>query len=283
MLGRVFNIQPFSIHDGDGLRTVVFMKGCNLRCYWCHNPESHDRERSMQFFAHKCIRCGECAKVCPAGDGRTTALFTDRCIKCGRCADVCWSEARVAAGYDISAEELFGKLRKDREIFRRSGGGVTFSGGEPLLQAQFVAEVMRRCREEGISTAVETAACVPWENFEAIEDLCDCLICDIKTMDSGKHREATGAGNERILANIARLAQQKKRLVIRTPVIPGFNDTPEEILRIRDFVSSLGEDIRYGLLAFHGICVGKYESLNREFQAKDLPDADIAELEKLLR
>lgn len=282
MVGKIFNIQPFSIHDGEGLRTVVFMKGCNLRCFWCHNPESQESITTIQYLKHKCIGCKACYKVCPMGNDEKTALFTKECIRCKACVDACWNEAKVAVGYELTAEELFEQVIKDRQIFLNTGGGITFSGGEPLLQADFIAEVMQLCKGAGVSTAIESAVCVPWQQIEKVIDVCDYVICDLKLMDTNKHRQATGVGNEWILENIRKLAQINKPLLIRTPIIPGLNDTPEELLAIKNFIASLEHPVRYELLPFHNICATKYESLNRTFEAAHLSEPDLTELNKLI-
>lgn len=281
LTGKICNIQPFSIHDGPGIRTVVFMKGCNLRCYWCHNPESQERGMTIAFHPHKCIGCGACAEVCPAAVDGKPAFFTDRCLKCGKCAENCFSEAIAAIGEDVTVSGLVKKLEKDKSIFASSGGGVTFSGGEPLLQPDFVAAVMKECQRMGIHTAVETAICVPWENVEKILPYCDFFLCDLKSADSQKHREATGAGNERILENLSRLAKTGKALEIRTPVIPGFNDTEEDIAKIGALVRSFGPGIPHTLLPFHSMCTSKYESQGRRFAAADLEEPSDTKMKQL--
>ena len=272
MIGRICNIQPFSVHDGPGIRTVFFMKGCNLRCFWCHNPESQDSKNTLAFYAHKCIGCGECNKVCPNAQNGIRALQGDACALCGRCAEECFAEAIELIGRDITAEEAARIIIKDKSLLQGSGGGVTFSGGEPLLQPDFVAEVMKMCNAEGIQTAVESALCVPWDNIEKILPYCDIFICDLKHADTEIHKKGTGVGNERIIENLSRLAKTGKLYEVRTPIIPDFNDSDEDVTAINSIVKSLGVDIKHTLLPFHNICASKYESQGRIFGAAELSE-----------
>lgn len=272
MKGRIVSIQPFCIHDGHGIRTTIFMKGCNLRCFWCHNPESQDDGTTMAFHRHKCIKCGECGKVCPKAKDGNVVLFTEDCICCGKCEEVCFAEAIEAIGAEVSVSEVVKRVLRDKNILQASGGGVTFSGGEPLLQADFVAEVMADLRAEKIHTAIETACCVDWSRFERIMPYCDYFICDLKSADSTKHRDAVGAGNEIIIENLRKLAATGKEMEIRTPVIPGFNDREKDISAIWDIVKSFGREIKYSLLPFHNICDGKYESIGRVFPAAHIEE-----------
>ena len=281
MTGKICNIQPFSIYDGPGLRTVFFMKGCNLRCFWCHNPESQESQSTLAHFPHKCIGCGECAKVCPSAKDGKIALHTKSCILCGNCAKECFADAIELIGQTVTVNESVAIIKKDKDLFQGSGGGVTFSGGEPLLQPDFLSEVMMQCKKEGIHTAVESAVCVPWENIERILPFCDCFICDLKHADPQKHKEGTGVSNERILENLTKLAQTGKLYEIRTPIIPDFNDSEDAVIKIRDIVRGLGTAIRYTLLPFHNICASKYESQGRRFSASDLKEPSLEQMDRL--
>jgi len=176
MIGKICNIQPFSIHDGPGIRTTVFMKGCNLHCFWCHNPESQDSRLTIAFYRHKCIGCGECGKVCPVAKDGKAAFFSKDCILCGKCAEVCFAEAIEAIGTEVTVSQVVDRVLRDKDALISSGGGVTFSGGEPLLQADFVAEAMKLLKAEGIHTAVETAVCVEWSRIEKLLPYCDYFI-----------------------------------------------------------------------------------------------------------
>ena len=266
----VFDIQSFSLHDGPGIRTAVFMKGCSLNCFWCHNPESWNTETELQFYQNKCISCGTCADVCPNKYNEKPAIFTDNCELCAKCALNCYSQAIMQAGYKISVPELMEKLISDRDIFEQSGGGVTFSGGEPLLQANFLLEALQACKKENIDTAVETALCVPWEAVESILPYVDLMICDIKTVDEQKHIAGTGQSNKLILDNIRGICETGANVLFRTPVIPGFNDDAQSMNAIAGFIGTLAGQHKIELLPFHGICSGKYSALNRSFKAEEL-------------
>ena len=244
MIGNICNIQPFSLHDGPGIRTTVFMKGCDLKCYWCHNPEAMNKEKTIVFHSHKCIGCKECLKVCPNAKNDKVAFFFGECEKCGKCAETCFSEALEVIGSDVSSDFIVQKLLCDISVFNESGGGVTFSGGEPLKQADFVAEVMKKCKGNGIHTAIESAMYLPFGEVEKILPYCDYFICDLKSANSQKHLEATGVKNENIIENLRKVALTGKLKEVRTPVIPGFNDTKEDIAAIYNIVKSFGGDIK---------------------------------------
>jgi pyruvate formate lyase activating enzyme len=288
-IGLIFNIQHFSIHDGPGIRTTVFLKGCSLRCYWCHNPESLSRGPDLQFVPSRCIGCGACVEACPnAREGsigadklvqKKTARFTPACVNCGACAETCYAGALSIAGQQYQAEELAELLLKDKKLLASSGGGVTFSGGEPLLQADFISAVFTLLKKEGIHTAIETASNVPWDAFEKVLPLTDLFICDIKAFSEELHRKGTGASNRQILDNLARLSKAGAKILFRIPVIPCYNDTEEAILDIGGFVKSLGQKHPLELLAFHNICAGKYDALGKEFAARDArpPDGEFME------
>ncbi len=277
MVGAIFNVQRFCVHDGQGTRTVVFLKGCNLRCYWCHNPEGMEARPQMRYNAAKCIGCGRCTKVCPAGE--KTALFTEACTVCGKCAEVCYAGAREIVGRTVTAEELAKELAIDKDIFDDSGGGVTLSGGEPLLQADFVQELCCRLKEKGISVAVETAGCVDTQKLLSLVGNFSEVFCDIKSADEEKHRAATGRSNRLILENIRAMSAAGVMLRLRVPVIPGFNDTGEDAAKIAEFVSTLPKIPAVELLPFHGVCVGKYRALGMKYAAegKKTPSQEILE------
>ena len=266
MTGTIYNIQRFSIHDGPGIRTTVFFKGCNLRCLWCHNPESISRRPEVEFYPERCIGCGRCFDACPTHAhilDETGAHRIDRslCEGCLACAGVCYAEALVGVGRQVSAEELLVSILTDRPYYEQSGGGVTFSGGECMTQADFLSEILAACRREGIHTAVDTAGNVPWESFEKVLDHTDLFLYDLKAADSETHRKLTGAGNERILSNLKNLSAAGKRIIVRIPYIPGCNDG--EIEAMADILKALAVE-RVEVMPYHRLGEGKYAALGIE-------------------
>lgn len=219
----VFDIKRSTLSDGDGLRTAIFFKGCNLNCYWCHNPEGKSALPQLAFFADKCTGCGTCQRVCAS---------PDKCEKCFSCALACHSGARRGYGNKYSAEELFSIIALDKHFYTATGGGVTFSGGECMLYADFLASVAKLCYEDGIKVAVDTAGCVPFSEFEKILPYTDLFLYDIKALDEALHIKGTGQSNKLILENLDRLISTGKKITVRVPVIPNFNDG-EELERIK--------------------------------------------------
>lgn len=280
MDGFIFDIQPFSLHDGPGTRTTVFMQGCPLRCKWCHNPESQPFGGAMLYYPARCIGCGACAEACPQGGGLKSVRHTEKCTLCGECADACYAEAVKRSGRTISADALFDEVMRDRDVYARSGGGVTFSGGEPLMQAEFLALVMRRLKAEGIHTAVETSLCVKWESAQAMIGLADLFFVDIKCVTPERHREGVGADNALILENIKRLSAAGAKLILRTPVVPGFNADDGEIAAIGRFIRALPGACSAELLAYHGMCAPKYAALEIEFPCAGTPEPTNDEMER---
>jgi pyruvate formate lyase activating enzyme len=272
--GLVFNIQRFSIHDGPGIRTTVFLKGCSLNCLWCHNPESINPMPQLQRFPQKCIGCGRCVKVCPPNahnlvDGRMV-YSKERCIGCGACAEACYAEALVLAGKTMTVSEVLDEIAKDMSFYQNSNGGVTFSGGEPLLQIGFLEQLLSKCKQQGIHTAVDTAGNVSWECFERTLPYTDLYLYDVKTFGEEHHREATGSSNRMILENLSRLSLLGVAIWIRIPVVPGINDSDEEMAGIFGFLSSLKNIKRIEMLPFHRMGEGKYASLGLVFRAKNI-------------
>ena len=269
---RLFNIQHFSLHDGPGIRTSVFLKGCPLRCFWCHNPESFLPYKQIQFFGGKCSGCGRCALVCPnARDGKRV-LFSSSCSLCGECVRSCWSLALAEVGREVSLGELFEEIASDRDLYEKSGGGVTFTGGEPLMQHEFLYKILKQCKAEGINTALETSLFADYSMLEKLLPFLDYIYCDLKVLDDEKHRVATGVSNERILHNLVGLAGTDKDVTVRIPVVPGFNDNEEDMEASAVWLASLPRVPPVEMLPFHGICVGKYEALDMEYPAAGLSE-----------
>ncbi len=266
MTGKIFNVQRFSLHDGPGIRTTVFMKGCPLRCLWCHNPEGLRAALQLQFFADKCISCGSCKEICDSawsesGDG----IDFTKCTLCGKCVAACPPSARAVCGREITVDELLGEVMADSAFYSKNGG-VTFSGGEPLLQSDFVFMAASEIKKRGYSVAVDTCGAVEWTAFEKVLPYTDLFLYDVKTYSSDVHKAATGMDNTLIKENLKRLDGTGKEIWIRTPVIPGVNASESEMEKIADFVSALRSVTRVTLMPYHSLGKGKYESLGYEYK-----------------
>ena len=268
----ISNIQRFSLDDGPGIRTTVFFKGCNLRCAWCHNPECIVPGPTLQWMAASCTACGRCVGSCPNGvhaldaSGRHT-LDRSRCAACGACVNACPGNALKLLGTSYEPAALLRELLKDQKYYETSGGGATFSGGEPMLHPEYLAAILRLCREAGVSTAVDTAGYVPFSAFETVLPWTDLFLYDVKLRDSARHQAATGMPNGQILDNLGRLLSAGADVWIRTPVIPSYNDDLQELGGIAEFLAGLPgrEHIRLiQLLPYHNYGVGKYAAIGRE-------------------
>lgn len=272
MTGCVLNIQRFSIDDGPGIRTTVFLKGCNLHCQWCHNPESINRNIQIQFYHQKCTKCGDCCVACPSGarfmEGNEVVFNRELCRQCKKCVEVCQSGALMAQGQTMSVNEVVTEVLKDQPFYIHSGGGVTFSGGEPLLQNDFLLELLKASKEYGLHTAIDTAGNVPWSVFTSIMNYVDLFLYDIKLMNNKKHKLVTGVDNGRILENLKMLADNKALIHIRVPVIPGTNDNMAEMKEIAGFLQDIGGVELIELLPYHGLGESKYDSLGEKYNYK---------------
>jgi len=281
----VFNIQRFSLHDGPGIRTTVFLKGCSMSCFWCHNPEGQHPEPELRYFPERCIACGQCVIACPnhaheMHDG-VHVFLREKCELSGKCVETCYSRALQMEGRMMTVAQVMEEVMSDRSFYEASGGGVTLSGGEPALNRDFAREILVQCKHNGLHTAFETCGEVPWTSLEALLPFTDLIMMDLKHIDSDKHQLATGQPNDRILSNARHLALSGKMIVFRTPVVPSVNDSEEEIGQIAMFIRELVElrkgagqngsgEIRYELLAFHKLAAGKYPSLGLEYKAGDV-------------
>ena len=287
--GRVFNIQRFCLHDGPGIRTTVFLKGCSLRCLWCANPESINKDVELGFIAARCTRCEKCAPVCPERAIYSTPdglpqIQRDRCTACGKCVEVCPSEALALYGSEVTAGEGFGIVQRDRKFYQGSGGGVTVSGGEPLLQALFVCALFQLCREAGIHTAVESAGFVSPAVLEAALPLTDYVLFDLKHMDPQTHRTSTGQSNDLILRNACTIAAHGVPVRFRMPLIPGVNDTPRNIEETSAFLRELGGDgARIELVPYHRLGESKYGALDRPYSLAGVAMASPAAVDQARR
>lgn len=279
LTGRIFNIQKCCNRDGRGMRTTVFFKGCGLRCLWCANPEGISFKPEITLNPVNCMGCGFCLKKCPNG-----AVFLDeegamqydraKCTSCGLCVQLCPTEARKQFGQDYTVDELFRRIYQDRFYFEHSGGGVTFSGGETLMQPRFLYAIAKKCREYHINVAIETCGCGDYEAFAPCLDYIDFIYFDIKHMDSGMHRKITGRPNEEILENLKKISAHGNEICVRTPVVPGWNDSDENIRTTAQFISTLPAVRRYELLAYHRLGINKYKILDIEYPLPDIEEPD---------
>jgi pyruvate formate lyase activating enzyme len=267
--GIIFNIQKYSIHDGPGIRTTVFLKGCPLSCWWCQNPESQLSGQEMIFWGDRCIGCGVCSTIClfDAIQIKNGIPITEKekCILCGKCIEKCPALAREMIGEKLTIEEVIKEIEKDLVFYEESGGGVTFSGGEPLGQSEFLEGLLNGCREKKIHTAVDTSGYISWEILNKISPKVDLFLYDLKLMDIERHKKYTGVSNEIILENLKKLSSVHHNIFVRFPVIPGINDDYQNIKETGEFLSSL-KIAQVNLLPYHYIGIDKYKRLGRTYK-----------------
>jgi pyruvate formate lyase activating enzyme len=275
LTGSIFNIQKFSIHDGPGIRTTVFFKGCPLRCQWCHNPESQESGRQVMFYPARCIRCGACVETCPQGAvtlaEAQAVTDLESCEQCGECIDGCYAQARELVGREVSVTEVLAEIERDRPFYEESGGGVTFSGGEPLMQPDFLLALLKACKAQEIHTVVDTCGFASWNVLEQVRPYTDLFLFDLKIMEEARHREYTGASNQPVLLNLRRLSESGQAIRLRIPLIPGVNDAPQQIRQIAEFAAGLPYLDEVEILPYHNIAAEKYRRLNRDYQLPDTP------------
>jgi len=287
--GMVFDIQRFSLHDGPGVRTILFLKGCSLRCKWCSNPESQLSSPELLYTKSLCKLCGNCVNACPenALSLTTTGLEINRslCSACGLCAAACNTGALEISGKEYSVDETVSSLLKDRFYYEVSGGGVTISGGEPLLQDEFVKSILIKLKSLNIHTPVETAGLVEWKAIKNILDYTDLFLYDIKHLQNEKHISGTGDENNLILENLKKLLDSGAEVIIRYPLIPGFNMDREYVFQLIDFLLLLKVNTIH-LLPYHNLGISKYWRLNRVYELSNLSppsSEEIKEIEMILR
>ena len=276
--GNVFDIQRFAVSDGPGVRTTVFLKGCNLRCVWCHNPESQSFKQEIRVQEQNCIYCRKCIDAC-----YSQAMYLDnngkriidrkRCNVCGSCIENCYTEALSVMGREMSIDAVIHEVEKDSAMYKISGGGMTVSGGEPLLQLEFTEKLLKSAKELGIHTAVETAGCVPYKYLERIEIYTDLFLYDIKGYDTQNHKKNTGKGNEQILENLSRLSE-KNRIFVRMPIIAEKNDFKEELQGTAAFLRNLVGVEQIEILPYHRFGESKYAALGRNVEHLEAPDEE---------
>jgi pyruvate formate lyase activating enzyme len=267
--GTVFNVMRFSLNDGPGIRTTVFLKGCPLACPWCHNPESIVREKEVVLREERCIHCGECIEVCAqhAISEYNGSIVTDRalCTRCGDCASHCVAEARELVGREMTTKDVLAEILRDRVFFDESGGGASFSGGEPFFQHEFLESLLRACREEGLHTTVDTTGFTSPGVLERLSPLIDLYLYDLKMIDDAKHRQYTGVPNRLILENLHRLVEWGKRVIVRIPLIPGINDDDENIRATGELLASLPAIREVHVLPYHPSGTDKYARLGKDY------------------
>ena len=266
--GNIFNIQKYSIHDGPGIRTTVFFKGCPLNCWWCHNPESQSPSPELIFWKDRCINCNTCLTACPSDaisieDG---IMFTDKrkCSLCGECAKKCPTEAREIIGRKATACEVMKEIEKDIIFYQESGGGVTFSGGEPLMQQEFLEEILHCCQKKEIHTTLDTSGYCAWPFLDRIREMIDLFLFDVKIMNDEAHKKYTGVSNQIILENLKKLAGENENIIVRIPIIPGINDDAQNIKDIGKFLASISIKC-IELLSYHNIASEKYARIGKNY------------------
>jgi pyruvate formate lyase activating enzyme len=277
--GTVFSIERYAVHDGGGIRTIVYLKGCPLCCLWCANPEGQAARPEVFVFPERCIACDRCGAVCPQGvAGPGAGRPPTACEGCGRCAEACPADARRLFGRTMTVEEVLQVVRKDRAFYRRSGGGVTLSGGEPTLQAEFSEALLATCQGQGLDTAIETCGYTSFTSLARLAAHLDLILYDLKHMDREAHRRLTGVPNDRILDNLTRLGAMGVPVLVRVPVIPGYNDGPENLTATAAFVTAVPSVRAMELLPYHNYGSGKYAHCGREYP---LPEVRLPSRERM--
>ena len=273
----VIDIKRFAVHDGDGIRTTVFLKGCTLHCLWCHNPEGINPAPQLAYYQNKCINCGECVRVCSSNAQRIVegqhVFKREACKACGKCETVCLGKALKFYGHRMSTEQLIPILMEDEMFYKQSGGGITISGGEALTYPKFCAELLRQMKDRGINTAVDTCGNVPVTSFKQVIPYTDTFLYDIKAIDEDVHIKCTGHSNKQILSNLEYLDALNCRIEIRIPYVPGYNSN--QIDKIVEYLRPFNNIVRVRVLAYHNYAGSKYSALGMENTLPaDLPDDD---------
>ena len=266
MKARILEIKRFAVHDGDGIRTTLFLKGCPLKCVWCHNPEGISPAPQLSYMTEKCIGCGECAEVCPVGAhsmaGGIHSFDREKCIGCGKCEEACLGNALKLYGKEMSVDEVLPLLLEDKEFYKNSNGGVTLSGGECLCHAEFCEELLKKLKDEGVNTAVDTCGFVSRKAIDAVAPYTDTFLYDVKAADSEIHKKCTGQGNEVIIENLKYIDSLGKRIEVRYPYVPGYNS--DEVEGIGKMLSGLENLVGIRVLGYHKYAGSKYASLDME-------------------
>ncbi len=283
--GLVFDIKKYSIHDGPGIRTTVCFKGCPLSCWWCHNPESQASQYEVMLHDNRCIRCGACVDACPhhAIAWVEGEPITDRavCERCGTCLDECYAEARQIVGREMTVEQVMAEIAPDTAFYDESRGGVTFSGGEPLLQRDFLLALLQACQARDLHTAVDTSGFASWDTVDRIRSLADLFLYDLKLIDDERHREFTGVTNQPILRNLFDLSARGHAIVIRVPIVPGINDDEGSIRQLAEFIAALPNRHPIELLPYHHIAIDKYLRLGKTYRLFEVRRPDDERMDQI--
>ncbi len=290
LTGLVFDLQKFATHDGDGIRTLVFLKGCPLQCLWCSNPESLLPKPEINFVANNCVGCGKCRTVCPqdaiqhgGGDQPGLSVDRDRCTLCGQCAKFCYAGAINILGRYVTVPELMEMVERDRQFYDESGGGITFSGGEPLAQPQFLKAALKEAQRRGIHTAIETSSYARWDEYRPILENIDLVLTDIKHMDDREHQRLTGVSNRLILENLQKISNLGIPLRLRLPLIPGLNDSEDNLKATADFVQQLNNVQSLDILPYHRLGEMKWRQLGCQYPLEGLEPPTLEQVEERTR
>jgi len=271
----VLSISKMTIHNGPGLRTVIYLKGCPLRCLWCSTPESQKASPELVVYPMRCIHCGLCVPECPLDaisvTDETVSVDRSLCNNCGKCTEVCYSEALQVLGKSMTIREVVDEVAKDSAFYKRSGGGVAVSGGEPLLNPGYITKLLRALKEEDINVGIDTCGYVPWENIEQPLPYIDYFLWDLKHMDAETHLELTGVSNELILSNARAVSERNVPLYVRMPIIPGYNDSEENIRATCEFARDLTSLVEMHIVPLHHLGKARYDSLDRSYPINDIP------------
>ena len=283
MNGNIINVVRFCTNDGPGIRTTVFLKGCPLRCVWCHNPESQSKQIELAYDSKKCLACGRCVKVCASVSHLMNPMHEfnrSLCVGCGACVEDCPTKAVRLYGRTVSVDEVFNEVQKDKVYYDTSGGGVTVSGGEPIFQSEFTGGLLKKCKENGINTAIETSGFADEQSLLSVIEYCDYVLFDVKETDEALHKKYTGVRLEPILRNLEIINERKIPFIIRAPIIPTLNDRKEHFIKLKEICREMKSCQGIQIMPYHTIGSYKYELLGREYACKDITEPTKQEIEK---